>query len=735
MFSDFFNVNDNLITLREFQNKTLKIYNQDSCFVVLRDVADAASFLIRTILDDDPEIEFITVNLEDEFNDFFLISDYLNRKLIRINSDNKIFLKQASEFFQISSLILKIEEFEDHFEKMTKNENITALETYDSIICSITEKNYQCIAENMSFFSFIDENDPDSDYEIFGNIILKFILNNYLSAPLLLKFVKLLNQKKVSNTIVNLAYKIKQASVKKYIFQVLADTGIATNLQFYNFGDETAYKRLYGNSLLEFDNDDVWVDKSLLQFIENANDIRKEIEDYDIKDRMSQKIDKKEDDQKTQKKSFITSFLKKSEETKEITMPRFCEICLNLRRKGVNPSAICSAIREDDVDSFQRISANDSLFKFNSKVPFSRFESKSLLIRCSLAEYAAFFGSIKCFKYILLNYDRNSTFSESEKNIVKYAIAGRNIEIIRLCEQNGCSFDSYALKCCIKFRNSEIFEWIIMNKVQLYGMNMGCTINITGRRYVKQPWFECSKCNLTRPYGCCLYCATHCHKNHQLISRGSLTAYCDCSVRNEGEHYCQGMAKVICKKENETGNENNNNNNNDNDNIDANHNDANGNNDNNNLNNDDFDNDDDYDNVEDDVVNSDWEVVNDLIPVHYHGSDMVKHLDLLSLCQVDYLVYACIRHHNYSALHRLIELGANLKEMSPKFFMMATPTNNVRLAKLAIILGKPESGNKCVYDTFPKSMDEADMSRQMKRLGAEAMKKQIINIEKNCTIC
>ena len=218
MFSDFFNVNDNLITLREFQNKTLKIYNQDSCFVVLRDVADAASFLIRTILDDDPEIEFITVNLEDEFNDFFLISDYLNRKLIRINSDNKIFLKQASEFFQISSLILKIEEFEDHFEKMTKNENITALETYDSIICSITEKNYQCIAENMSFFSFIDENDPDSDYEIFGNIILKFILNNYLSAPLLLKFVKLLNQKKVSNTIVNLAYKIKQASVKKYIF-------------------------------------------------------------------------------------------------------------------------------------------------------------------------------------------------------------------------------------------------------------------------------------------------------------------------------------------------------------------------------------------------------------------------------------------------------------------------------------------------------------------------------------
>lgn len=736
MFCDFFDINDESISLRKFQNKTLNIYNNDSCYIVLRDIADAASFLVRTILDEDPEIESIKVNFEDDFNDFFLISNYFNRKLITITSDNLSFLKNASEFFQISSLMLKIEEFERHFQIMTKNVNITTLETYDSILSNLNEDNYENIAENMTDFKLISTTDADSesDYEIIGSIIFKLICNRYLSAPLFLKFVKLLNNQKISSTIINLAYQIKKDSVKNYIFQIITDTEVSSNLKYYNYGDESIFKRLYNSNHSDDDldlYDESYANSSELILIQNIEQIRKEIDDYELRNK-SQLETNQNDDQKSQKKPLFPFLKKTHENPNEMTLPRFCQICTTLRRNGVNPSAICLSLRNDDVDSFQKICSNDSQFNFGQKVPFSRFESSSMLVQCSLAEYAAYFGSVKCFKHILINYNNGSNFSQSETKIVKYAIAGRNIEIIRLCEQNGCVFCSSALKSCIRFNNQEIFEWIIMNKTKLYGMNMGCTINITGRHYVKQPWFECETCKINSPYGCCLYCATHCHKGHLLINKKLSNAYCDCSLIYDGPHFCKGMTKVIFK-ENDDQNTHNNENNDQNA-----HNDT----DNRifgNFGEDEEDNmfflDDDDDRNQHDDHDADWAPVDDIVHPSYRSSSMVSHLENLSLSQVDYLIFACIRNHNYSMLRRLIELGANLIETSPKFFIMAASTNNLRLAKLAIILGKPKSVNKYVYDDLPYAIGSIPLNSQIKKLGIEAEKMGIISVEKSCCIC
>ena len=48
----------------------------------------------------------------------------------------------------------------------------------------------------------------------------------------------------------------------------------------------------------------------------------------------------------------------------------------------------------------------------------------------------SFFGSVKCFKYAILNYEYNL------KNVQKYAIAGGNSEIIHILENRGVSFDN-----------------------------------------------------------------------------------------------------------------------------------------------------------------------------------------------------------------------------------------------------------------------------------------------------
>ena len=49
---------------------------------------------------------------------------------------------------------------------------------------------------------------------------------------------------------------------------------------------------------------------------------------------------------------------------------------------------------------------------------------------------SAFLGSIKCFKYLMMNGD------EINEDTCRFAVAGGNNEIIHLCEQKGLQFDN-----------------------------------------------------------------------------------------------------------------------------------------------------------------------------------------------------------------------------------------------------------------------------------------------------
>ena len=68
-------------------------------------------------------------------------------------------------------------------------------------------------------------------------------------------------------------------------------------------------------------------------------------------------------------------------------------------------------------------------------------------------ECSALFGSVKCFKYLMLSGE------EINKDVCKLAIAGGNIEIVHLCEQKGLSFEK-CLNFSIYFHRFELFEWI-----------------------------------------------------------------------------------------------------------------------------------------------------------------------------------------------------------------------------------------------------------------------------------
>lgn len=133
-------------------------------------------------------------------------------------------------------------------------------------------------------------------------------------------------------------------------------------------------------------------------------------------------------------------------------------------RKGENDTFICQLIQNDSVEEFISYVTQKSI-KLSSKVNKSDFEMNPLLIkkRAKLIEYAAFFGSVKIFKYLQIND------VELTPSLWLYSIHGNNPTIIHLLEENGVKpeDETYAkcLKEAIKCHNNNIVEYIQNNLI------------------------------------------------------------------------------------------------------------------------------------------------------------------------------------------------------------------------------------------------------------------------------
>ena len=100
------------------------------------------------------------------------------------------------------------------------------------------------------------------------------------------------------------------------------------------------------------------------------------------------------------------------------------------RKDGENDSYICSLIRNDSIDDFI-IYVNQINYSLSGYVPDSIFETNSYLFkyRANLIQYAAFFGSIQIFKYLL-----NNSISVDEQ-IFPYAAHSNSGELINSIEE------------------------------------------------------------------------------------------------------------------------------------------------------------------------------------------------------------------------------------------------------------------------------------------------------------
>ena len=84
----------------------------------------------------------------------------------------------------------------------------------------------------------------------------------------------------------------------------------------------------------------------------------------------------------------------------------------------------------------------------------------------TLIQCAAFFGSIKCFKYLLLNDADLTMLDGLSRSLVHFAIAGGNLEIIWIISHLKLSFDG-SLQIAARFHRKDIFHWLMENKFSI----------------------------------------------------------------------------------------------------------------------------------------------------------------------------------------------------------------------------------------------------------------------------
>ena len=113
------------------------------------------------------------------------------------------------------------------------------------------------------------------------------------------------------------------------------------------------------------------------------------------------------------------------------------------------------SIFNDDINIFEKRLLMDSYVLISSSLnPFHLFDD----MKINLIEMAAFHGSIKCFKFFMLNG------MDINEKITKYAIAGGNIEIIKILNSKGMIFNE-CLKICIAYHWHFIYDDIFKGSV------------------------------------------------------------------------------------------------------------------------------------------------------------------------------------------------------------------------------------------------------------------------------
>jgi ankyrin repeat protein len=120
---------------------------------------------------------------------------------------------------------------------------------------------------------------------------------------------------------------------------------------------------------------------------------------------------------------------------------------------------VVSLIHKDDIDGLKAL-AKTPTFSIDLRLAATPyFPSAALLNSPTIIQTAAFFGSVRCFKFLLSVGANLQVLDRAFVSLAQMAVAGGHIEVIRLCQIHQLDF-SATLHAAVKYHHHFIFDWL-----------------------------------------------------------------------------------------------------------------------------------------------------------------------------------------------------------------------------------------------------------------------------------
>ena len=427
-----------------------------------------------------PNSNTFKYEFDDEFDEFQPICDLFNFDFVTITVDNMNSLKSIAEELQIDFVLKDINEFIDGYEKRVKKSDdqqliIESVNELFELLYKIKELTVESVKDKIieSEWSKTEENVQELAAFILQVVRSSITLQTYMvdlielldkesnkksnKLEILIPFISnrimtYIAINKSMNSFVFLFYKrgiIKKEEIKEEL-KIIIDFLIIKRKREKKKKNEP--KKSFTSKNV---NNDQYYYENLIFFLPEIFEILNFNMDELLKGFNPNSHD------------FILSYF-----------PNDIDKFEKMRENGEPDDQITKALRDDDVDLFQSIVSKTHCDISKAIVPYNIYETVNPNGKISYINYSAFYGSVKCFKYLLLNHEK------VDFQTLVFSMYGGNTEIIQIIDQRMKSDEknvddvSSLLSPAIIKHQYNLFDWIIDQKCQNIIQNKALVLRV-----------------------------------------------------------------------------------------------------------------------------------------------------------------------------------------------------------------------------------------------------------------
>ena len=428
-----------------------------------------SSIVINDFIKSNPDQKVYLFDFPDEFDEFQPICDFFNFAKITVTSHNINSIKEIAEELKITPILEEIEHFVNEYDQFShkldeQQESIDQINELFELLSNIKTKTVNFVAKEIIDSNWIisEENVKELVAFLIQTIDSNLTLHQYLIELLIQLEKEKSDKNKLDILVPFIAEKLLKSfdkSIQRCSFVYLLNkNGFITKENFENsLNSKIHFCSLETFRLKQYCND--------TNINNNPNILGGPLFNYSFSD--SDGYEDEEENVYTIKAytPVVLWFLPEIIELKELTKPdsiqgygrsadSFIHSYFNkidqykkMRDSGEPDDELTLALRHDDVDKFQSIISSGHFDVKSGIVPYNIYEEFVPNGKTNYLNYAAAYGSIKCFKYLILNHDTIN------KRTFKYAVYGGNFEIIKIVDQKQKQSDVYEIEDEIDFIN------------------------------------------------------------------------------------------------------------------------------------------------------------------------------------------------------------------------------------------------------------------------------------------